>query len=176
MLRLACSGNALSSQLNLASCSFVNTSSCLCICYRTFVSNPKLEHVGVLNDCRLDSNYEVAQTFLHRVFAYRGVILHPWKAYVYKKSRQLASKSKTDNSSNNSSGYVAPSMETYYQVLVDARDNVNSLAICDLPYLKNPGRENYPLDIIPGMDYVSHNDNKNSFQVARIKSLVAGIK
>ena len=159
MLRLTCSASTLSSHRYQSNNSLVvNVSSCFCNWFRSFVSNPKLEHVGVLNNCRLDSNYEVAQTFLHRVFAYRGVILHPWKACVYNKSRQVTSKSKTETSSNNSSGYAGPSMETYYQVLVDARDNANNLAICDLPYLKNPGRENYPLDIIPGMDYVSHND------------------
>ena len=149
--------SSLSSQFfHLSQSSFISATTCVCSCLRPFVSNPKLEHVGVLSDCRLDSNYEVAQTFLHRVFAYRGVILHPWKACVYKKTRQP--KSKNDSSNGTSVGYVGPNMETYYQVLVDARDNANDLAICDLPYLKNPGREHYPLDIIPGMDYVSHSD------------------
>lgn len=128
----------------------------LCSSLRTFVSQSKLEHVGVLNDCRQGSNYEVGQTFLHRVFAYRGVILHPWKACVYTKSRNVSPSSASSN--NKANAYVAPSIDTYYQVLVDTRDNLHNLAICDVPYLKNPGKANFPLDLIPGMDYVSHND------------------
>ena len=159
MIRLQCSVASLSCHiLQSRPAVLVRATSYLCNCFRTYVSNSKLEHVGVLSNCRIDSNYEVGQTFLHRIFAYRGIVLHPWKACVYKKTRHVTSNSKTGNGIEKSSGYNGPTMETYYQVLVDGRDNANDSAICDIPYLKNPGRENFPLDIIRGMDYVSHAD------------------
>ena len=136
--------------------SLIKYSPCFCNLLRTFASKSKLQHVGVLNDLRKGLDYEVGQTFFHRVFAYRGIILHPWKAFVNKKNQNFAPTS--TGKSINTSAYVAPSMDTYYQVLVDSRDNSHNLAMCDVSYLKNPGRENFPLDLIPGMDYVSHND------------------
>ena len=162
MLRLHCSVSSLyfynckHDVFYFAKTKILKSTDYLRCCFRAFVSNSKLEHVGKLNDCQHDADYDVGQTFLHRVFAYRGVILHPWKACVYVKNRNITASSKGNGRGSKESS--TPTAETFYQVLVDARDSANNLAICDVPYLKNPGRENFPLDIIPGMDYVSHND------------------
>ena len=40
--------------------------------------------VGKLQPPREDgADYETGQTFLHRLFGYRGVVLFPWMARVY---------------------------------------------------------------------------------------------
>lgn len=84
--------------------------------------------------------YECGQLFLHRVFGYRGVVLFPWLARVYDRDQysikseppkdddikpttttavsnaDTATATTTDSSSNRGK------TNTFYQVLIDARD------------------------------------------------------
>ena len=101
------------------------------------------------------SVYPVGQLFLHKVFGYRGIILHPWIASVYEKRRQrhgkIQSKGKLAGTSLN--------VQTYYQVLMDMRDypchqSENAFTFTSL----NVSDPVNLIDYIPGIDYVDHNN------------------
>ena len=125
--------------------------------FKRFSSNTKLEHVGILSENSTQSTYVTGQTFLHRVFAYRGVVLHAWNARVYEKNRDPLTSNETRKKEKLGKQSV-PKVDTYYQVLVDSRDSAKSSAKCEITYLKNPSSENYPIERISDMDYVSHDD------------------
>lgn len=91
--------------------------------------------------------YECGQLFLHRVFGYRGVVLFPWLARVYDRDQYIKSSS-SDSSDDPKEDMKPPSVgdadtiattstststttdsssnrgktNTFYQVLIDARD------------------------------------------------------
>jgi len=132
-------------------------------CYRHQSTEAKLEHVGtILPETQVESLYEVGQTFLHKVFAYRGVIIHPWVANISEQSKYQAS-SFPDSTNLEESKNKAMKSETYYQVLMDARD---------LPYnrdeaffvttIKTDPSQSIEtmtgIQTVPGVDYVSHQD------------------
>ncbi|XP_078490698.1 polymerase delta-interacting protein 2-like [Ciona intestinalis] len=121
----------------------------------------KLDHVGILENIKSDANYSPGQMFLHRVFGYRGVILYPWTAHIYEKNSEVTAEPNKENEKSEVSKPV-PVTETFYQVLVDARDSphvaVQSEAVTFLTN-SQPGENNHSsLYTIPGIDYVSQHD------------------
>lgn len=63
----------------------------------------RLAEVGKLSAPKVHEKYETGQFFLHRVFAYRGVILFPWRAKIYDRNTYTASPtndSETDSTTN----------------------------------------------------------------------------
>ena len=66
--------------------------------------------VGKLQPPREDgADYETGQTFLHRLFGYRGVVLFPWMARVYdrdlpNRTRPAKGGRQTEEDNNTSSG------------------------------------------------------------------------
>ena len=126
-----------------------------------YASKPKMQHIGVLDPCKADANYNVGQTFFHKVFAYRGIILHPWTANIYEQNR-ASSKAVKHQDENTSFKKCLPKLETYYQVLVDSRDTSKldchySEAVTMI--YSNSRSDTKPfLHAIPGIDYVSHDD------------------
>lgn len=125
-------------------------------CVRDFSNKPKLKHIGVLDQCKSDSNYEFGQTFFHKVFAYRGIILHPWTAHIYERNKDLVTAGKQDESA--ASKKCTPKLETYYQVLVDTRDGAQMTSHSS-EVVTLSKQENKPiLYSLSGIDYVSHED------------------
>ena len=126
-------------------------------CTRTYANKTKLKHIGVLDQCKSDSNYEFGQTFFHKVFAYRGIILHPWTAHIYERNKGFVNIGKQQDDSAGAKK-CAPKLETYYQVLVDTRDGAQ-LSSHSSEVVTLSRRENKPyLFSISGIDYVSHED------------------
>lgn len=116
----------------------------------------KLQFVGHLTQpLSYRSVYPVGQLFLHKIFGYRGIILHPWIASVYEKRRHR-------NSKFQSKGKLAGTslnVQTYYQVLMDMRDypchqSENAFTFTSL----NVSDSVNLIDYIPGIDYVDHNN------------------
>ncbi|CAK8695017.1 polymerase delta-interacting protein 2-like [Clavelina lepadiformis] len=137
---------------------YVHRSILLCL-HRNITKKAKLEHVGLLNQCKTDTNYETGQTFLHRVFAYRGVILYPWTAHIYERNRETSNKLQQHPDESRGIKQSIPKRETYYQVLVDSRDSAHISAHSEaVTFLTNSGNESQSLHTIPGIDYVSHED------------------
>lgn len=56
----------------------------------------RLAEVGKLSAPKVHEKYETGQFFLHRVFAYRGVILFPWRAKIYDRNTYTASPTNSD--------------------------------------------------------------------------------
>jgi len=140
----------------------------------------KLAEVGQFEPIKIEGNYDTGQMFLHRVFGYRGVLLFPWTARVIDRDQQTTkdgekfettkptSKSKgaknaADKLAGNKPKDGKMSTTTYYQVLIDDRDQ---------PFIKhrilpesvtflgngNQSEKNRSLYAIPGLDYVAHED------------------
>lgn len=135
-------------------------------CKKYQSSDTRLQHVGtMLPESEGQGSYAVGQTFLHKVFAYRGVIIHPWDANISEQSKyQQASGSFPDNTSGSDANKnKAIKSETYYQVLMDSRD---------LPYNRDeaffvttikvdPSQTSETMtgiQTVPGVDYVAHQD------------------
>jgi len=112
---------------------------------------PKMKLVGHLSEqFNKNSIYPSGQMFLHKIFGYRGIILHPWIASVFEKRNTKKHKKKI---------HPQLKVQTYYQVLMDMRDipenqNQNAFVFTTL----NKYDSNDLLDTIPGIDYVSHNN------------------
>ena len=128
------------------------------LCSRLLSSLPKLEQVGVFTPPKHDKEqYDTGQTFLHRVFAYRGVILYPWTATIYERNRDLSS---TLDSNDIDIKKSSSKSEIYYQVLMDMRDSphvaAHSEAVTFLHTMSDDRSQS--LYTIPGIDYVSHAD------------------
>ena len=128
-----------------------------------YASKPKMQHIGVLDACKADANYNVGQTFFHKVFAYRGIILHPWTAHIYEQNRSTSAKSVKNQNGNANFKKCLPKLETYYQVLVDARDSSQldchySEAVTMLCSSSSRSDAKPLLHAIAGIDYVSHED------------------
>ena len=127
---------------------------------QNYASRTKVEHIGVLDQCKSDTSYDFGQTFFHKVFAYRGIILHPWTAHLYERNRDVITAAKRQDE-NGSAKKCIPKLETYYQVLVDARDSVQLGCHSSetVTLLLNSRSDNKPLlHSISGIDYVSHED------------------
>jgi len=133
------------------------------VCKKYQSTETRLEHVGtMLPESGVENSYRVGQTFLHKVFAYRGVIIHPWTANISEQSKYQAS-SFPDRTNTDPAKSKALKNETYYQVLMDSRD---------LPYNRDeaffvttiktdPSQSNETMtgiQTVPGVDYVSHQD------------------
>lgn len=94
----------------------------------------RLAEVGKLQPVL--GKYECGQLFLHRVFGYRGVILFPWLARVYDRDQYTIKSNdpqpkdedmKPPNVGNAETAAADSSASrgktnTFYQVLIDARD------------------------------------------------------
>ena len=138
----------------------VATTTCkLCKRLVTTANVPVLEKVGNFTlPIEPERQYETGQTFLHRVFAYRGVILHPWHATIYERNRDTTNNTLGVDSKKTTAS--SSKTETYYQVLMDMRDSphvaAHSEAVTFL-HSMNAGL-NQSLYTIPGLDYVSHDD------------------
>lgn len=117
--------------------------------------------------------YECGQLFLHRVFGYRGVILFPWLARVYDRDqyqvKNEASDLKTDtkltvgnpttgDSPTTDSSSSRGKTNTFYQVLIDARDCPYIRAQTEAVTFLGNQEQSRSLYAIPGLDYVSHED------------------
>nr|CAB3265003.1 polymerase delta-interacting protein 2-like [Phallusia mammillata] len=123
-------------------------------------STRKLEHIGTLQPLQNKPKYKTGQMFLHKVFAYRGVILFPWTVNVYERKPEI--RTPQENDVRNLLKNAVPDIRTYYQVLMDTRDTssiamqteaVTFLSAADL----GMGNTNV-LYTIPGIDYVAHED------------------
>jgi len=126
---------------------------------------PVLEQVGVFMPPLGEGTYMIGQTFLHRVFAYRGVILYPWKASIYERNTDVSSTSLLDSKSTDLETTTkkpgsASKTETYYQVLMDMRDSPHVAAHSEAVTFLHTATKNrtQSLYTIPGIDYVSHDD------------------
>ncbi|CAD5216841.1 unnamed protein product [Bursaphelenchus okinawaensis] len=108
---------------------------------------PSLIELGTLSGPRNDERYPAGQVFLHRVFAYRGVVVCSFDCKVYGKHKPNESASKYE---------IVP----YYQVLIHKGDWEHMRMPFDLTvYLsESAGREGRSLGVIGGMDCVPHND------------------
>lgn len=124
---------------------------------KAYSNTPSLEYIGNFQ-LQKRSSYATGQMFVHKVLAYRGVILYPWSAIVYerKKINKKGKKSKTSNQQIN------PKSEIYYQVLMDSRDlqNIDDIMRKEgVTFLhKMSSDRNQCLYTIPGIDYVAHSD------------------
>lgn len=102
--------------------------------------------------------YDSGQLFLHKTFAYRGVVLFPWLARVY--DRDVIAKSEDRNveePSTHLTKEIKGKTNLYYQVLMDSRDWPHIRAQSETYTIL--GTENSrPLFTIPGLDHVSHED------------------
>ena len=131
-------------------------------CFRRYSNKPKLQHIGVLDQCKADANYNIGQTFFHKVFAYRGIILHSWTVRMHERNRDVTNAIKQqDDSTPTKKG--APKLETYYQVLVDTRDSMqldcHSCEAVTLMFNSSSRTDVKPLlHSVVGVDYVSHED------------------
>jgi len=128
-------------------------------CLKTYSTNSKLLHIGKFLPKLDEANvYKTGRTFLHKILAYRGVILHPWFVNVYERRRT----SKEQNKSQDTVSESIIRSETYYQVLIDSRDLKNNDTILEkdgVTFLhKMNSDRNQCLYTIPGIDYVSHGD------------------
>lgn len=114
----------------------------------------KLKLVGYLTAKKSSKSvYQPGQTFLHKKFGYRGIILHPWIASVYERSKAAVQSSRPRNKFLG----TVMNVETYYQVLIDMRDlspGENTFIFTSLS-MNDPKNL---LDIIPGVDYVEHSN------------------
>ena len=127
-----------------------------------YASKPKMQQIGVLDPCKADANYNVGQTFFHKVFAYRGIILHPWTAHIFEQNRG-STKALKHQDNNVKFKSPSPKLETYYQVLVDARDSSSmdchsSKAVTMLFNSSSRSDAKPLLHAIGDIDYVSHED------------------
>lgn len=129
---------------------------------RTFAT--KLMEVGRLGAPKTNDTYKAGQLFLHRLFGYRGVILHPWSARVF--DRDKGRKAEADLEINNSDineeyekDHTKNTRSTFYNVLIDTRDHpfvqAHKSAVTILRYSDD---HNSGLYKIPGLDYASHQD------------------
>ncbi|CAD5222272.1 unnamed protein product [Bursaphelenchus xylophilus] len=114
---------------------------------RRFSAAPNLVELGTLSSPKVEDRYPAGQVFLHRVFAYRGVVVCSFDCKVYGKQKANENTSKFE---------VVP----YYQVLIHKGDWDHMRMPVDLTvYLsENGGREGKSIGIINGMDCVPHND------------------
>lgn len=124
-----------------------------CYCRRKYCL--KLYAMGKIEEPKLESEaYTAGQMFLHKVFPYRGVVLHPWLARVY--DRDQKEKKTTPGKSRSKT-------QLYYQVLVDESDShhirAENLSVTFLPpdYVHRNSLFAQPYSI-PGVDYVAHED------------------
>jgi len=148
-------------------------------CFHTgkFGAQNQIAEVGKFEPIKIEGTYDTGQLFLHRVFGYRGVLLFPWTANVYDRDQQTtkkdgekfdATKPNSKSSKGARSDHTKPkdskiSVATYYQVLIDDRDQP-FIKHRNLPesvtFLRNgePSEKNRSLYAISGLDYVAHED------------------
>jgi len=120
-----------------------------------------LHKVGKLQVPETLGEYQAGQFFLHKTFAYRGLILFPWNARLFDRTLNVKT-SLADRSSNEINGETELKYEpvTYYNALIDLRDRpyikVQNDVVCPASAFRVRGRDvNYHL---PGLDYVSHQE------------------
>lgn len=119
----------------------------------------KIQEVGKLGSLKTTGDYIAGQSFLHKVFGYRGVVLFPWKAKVYDRTRSSSKQRKERG--KGSSGFddtktVHP--HTFYQVLIDPRDYPHIRTQTEAVTFLGTDEGNRSLYAIPGLDYVPHDD------------------
>lgn len=101
--------------------------------------------------------YEPGQLFVHKQFAYRGIILFPWYARVLDKD--ISDLSALDYLGDRKKRYNKKSF--YYQVLIDIRDRhflKNFTQFEAVTFLGSANGNDHGICSLPGMDYVSHED------------------
>ncbi|XP_053375431.1 polymerase delta-interacting protein 2-like [Mercenaria mercenaria] len=121
-----------------------------CCCRRKY--SLQLIPMGKFHEPNTETEaYQPGQMFFHKVFPYRGVVLHPWLARVDDRSQ----KDRTSRSERKT--------QLYYQVLVDETDSqhvrVENLSVTFRPP-ENGNRYSLFSQIysIRGIDYVAHQD------------------
>ncbi|XP_073983590.1 polymerase delta-interacting protein 2-like isoform X1 [Rhodnius prolixus] len=146
----------------------------------------RLIDVGRLEPPKNAGNYKTGQLFLHKVLAYRGVVLFPWIAKMFDRDYPVLEKKTSESSTNittdasqsttgassskpstKSSAYTPPTSEekavkgrshTFYQVLIDSRDCPFIRMQTDAVTFLGNQEGSRSLYSIPGLDYVSHDD------------------
>ena len=106
---------------------------------------------------RVHERYRVGQTFLHKVFGYRGIVLFRWKANVFERKSLL--RDPIEDEQQQQLSRIHPKRLNYYQVLVDERDmpHMNALHSASAMFISGP-RASASFFSIKGFDYVSHVD------------------
>lgn len=102
--------------------------------------NHYLEELGEIVINKTNNKYQSGQCFINKSFAYRGIILCPWRAILFNKNNKERK----------------PIMKLYYQVLIDERDLsfIKIQTDYDLNKLK---KTNLMFSMI-GLDHISSND------------------
>nr|CAD7403329.1 unnamed protein product [Timema cristinae] len=118
----------------------------------------RLAEVGRLETPKIQGKYDTGQLFLHRVFGYRGVVLFPWLARVYDRDVPNKRDSLEDGNFNYVGKEVKGCTQTFYQVLIDARDCPYIRAQTEAVTFLGNQDSSRSLYAIPGLDYVSHED------------------
>lgn len=133
------------------------------ICKRHQSTETRLEPVGtMLPESKVEDCYKVGQTFLHKVFAYRGIVIHPWAANISEQSK-CQNSTFPDNTSSDLEKAKGVKMDTYYQALIDSRDlPFNRDEAFFVTTIKtDPKQVNETMtgiQTVPGIDYVAHED------------------
>jgi polymerase delta-interacting protein 2 len=105
--------------------------------------------------------------FLHNKFGYRGVVLFPWKAHVFDKSdesTEISSSSHYDKiaadelDGTKSLEKAKAKKLTYYQVLIDSRDQPYIRSMPESVTFLTGSISNRSVYSIYGLDYVSQQD------------------
>lgn len=122
----------------------------------------KLVQVGKLAALKTNGNYEPGQLFLHRIFAYRGVVLFPWTAKVHDRTN-MKGKGKVTSADSEKIPFpkdtdVKSQNETYYQVLIDGRDTPHIRSQAEAVTFLGADDGKKAIFVVPGLDYVSHKD------------------
>nr|CAD7605065.1 unnamed protein product [Timema genevievae] len=118
----------------------------------------RLAEVGRLETPKIQGKYDTGQLFLHRVFGYRGVVLFPWLARVYDRDVPNKRDGLEDGNFNYVGKEVKGCTQTFYQVLIDARDCPYIRAQTEAVTFLGNQDSSRSLYAIPGLDYVSHED------------------
>ena len=123
-------------------------------------TNPHLEHVGtILPEVDIENSYSIGQTFLHKVFAYRGIIIQPWCANISEQSKYPGSY--TSNNRTDITKSSSHTTETYYQALIDSRDlpsNREEAFFVTVAKTNESGETMTGIQTVLGIDYISHTD------------------
>lgn len=105
--------------------------------------------------------YSPGQLFIHKVLAYRGMILFPWAVRLLDNiSVGVAKNKELLETLGEKSTEEAGKKVLYYQVLIDAQDRTfisNFMSNEGVSFLGNAD-SNYKIQVISGLDHVSHED------------------
>ena len=122
-----------------------------------WTNSNELKPIGVFTPTLEDRAYQNGQTFLHKVFGYRGIVARPWLGYINNKNKPP---SKQEQQQQQEQSSIDKGAVRFYHAFVDKEDLAHAQLRLGFPMLHETMEtgDKFPRMRVLCDDFVCHDD------------------